>query len=155
MGFVALLKNPVHLFAFGLGSGLAPYAPGTAGTVAAVLIYALLPEFSLEINLLIIFASFLLGVYLCGKTAVDLGVHDHSGIVWDEWVGYFITVIWFPKQWPWLVAGFILFRFFDIVKPWPISWLDRQVDGGLGIMLDDVLAGIFAALVLLFISPYL
>lgn len=84
------------------------------------------------------------GVYLCGFTARALGVHDHSGIVWDEIVGYFVTMFAAPEGWQWVLAGFVLFRFFDIVKPWPIHWLDRRVGGGLGIMLDDIVAGLFA-----------
>jgi len=85
------------------------------------------------------------GIYLCGKTADALGVHDHGGIVWDEIVGYLITMIAVPLDWKWVLVGFILFRIFDIWKPWPIKWVDSKVSGGLGIMLDDVLAGIFAA----------
>lgn len=139
-------RNPVHFLAFGFGSGLVPKAPGTAGTVLAVIIYLLLPPLSLLIYALFLLATFSVGVWLCGKTAADLGVHDHGGIVWDEFVGYWITMFMAPAGWLWIVVGFGLFRLLDIIKPWPIKWIDKEVTGGLGIMLDDVLAGIMAAL---------
>ena len=90
----------------------------------------------------------LVGIFLCGKTAKDLNVHDHGGIVWDEFVGFWITMFMAPAGLTWVVIGFVLFRFFDIIKPWPISWIDKKVSGGLGIMLDDIVAGVMAALVL-------
>ena len=88
----------------------------------------------------------LVGIKICNATAKSLGVHDHGAIVWDEFVGFWITMIAAPAGWQWILAGFVLFRFFDIVKPWPINWLDKHVDGGLGIMLDDILAGLMAFL---------
>jgi phosphatidylglycerophosphatase A len=139
-----LLKNPVHFLSLGFGSGLAPWAPGTFGTLAAIPLYLLLQPLPLVVYLLVTLAALLLGFYLCGETARTLGVHDHGGIVWDEIVGFWITMIAVPLDWKWIVAGFLLFRLFDIVKPWPIKWIDSKVSGGLGIMLDDVLAGIFA-----------
>ena len=141
-------RNPLHLLAFGLGSGGAPKAPGTFGTLAAVPLYLLLEPLSLMSYLAVTAAMFLFGVWLCDVVSRDLGVHDHGGIVWDEWVGFFITMILAPQGWPWLVAGFALFRLFDIWKPWPIGWLDRRVGGGLGIMLDDVLAGVYGLLLM-------
>lgn len=137
-------RNPVHFLAFGLGSGAAPKAPGTFGTLAAVPLYLLLEPLSATIYALVLLVTFLIGIYLCGKTSADMGVHDHGGIVWDEFVGYWITMFLAPAGWLWIVLGFILFRFFDIVKPWPIGWADKHVSGGLGIMLDDVLAGVMA-----------
>ena len=98
---------------------------------------------------LVIVLSTLLGIWLCHRTAADLGVHDHGGIVWDEFVGLWIALWLAPTGWPWLLAGFALFRLFDIWKPWPIRWVDRQVGGGFGIMLDDIIAGFMALLVLL------
>lgn len=139
-------RNPVHFLAFGFGSGAFPKAPGTAGTVVAVLIYLLLPDSTPLIYGLFLLATFGLGVWICGKTAQDIGVPDHGGIVWDEFVGYWITMYMAPPGWLWVFVGFILFRLLDILKPWPIKWIDRQVKGGIGIMLDDVLAGILAAL---------
>jgi len=140
----SLLKNPVHLLAFGFGSGLAPKAPGTFGTLVAIPIFLLICELSLLHYSLFVLASALAGIYICGKTARDLHVHDHSGIVWDEMVGYWIAMIMIPVSWHSLLAAFLLFRLFDIWKPFPIRWLDRQVKGGFGIMIDDVLAGFFA-----------
>lgn len=141
-----LWRNPVHLLAFGFGSGLSPKAPGTAGTAVALLIYLLLPPMSALIYGILIVAGFLLGIWLCGKTAEDLGVHDHGGIVWDEFIGYWITMFMAPSGLVWAILGFALFRILDIFKPWPIKWVDKELQGGLGIMLDDVLAGIMAAL---------
>ena len=138
------LKNPVHLLAFGLGSGCAPVAPGTFGTLAAVAIYIPLSRLSLPWYLLVLGLVIIAGIWLCGKTSKDLGVHDHGGIVWDEFAGYFVTMIAAPPGWQGIVLGFILFRLFDIWKPWPIRWLDKQVAGGLGIMVDDLLAGLYA-----------
>jgi phosphatidylglycerophosphatase A len=103
----------------------------------------------------IIFISFVVGIYLCGKTASDAGVHDHGAIVWDEIVGFFITMLLLPVTWQNIVVGFLLFRFFDIVKPWPIKWLDKHVDGGFGIMIDDVLAAVFAWVLLFLAQPYI
>ena len=99
-------------------------------------------------RLLITVIAFMLGIWLCGETANALGVHDHSGIVWDEIVGYLVTMIAVPLDWKWIVLGFLLFRLFDIAKPWPIGWIDSKLSGGLGIMLDDILAGFFALIAL-------
>jgi phosphatidylglycerophosphatase A len=146
--FSQLLRQPIHLLAFGFGSGLAPKAPGTFGTLAAVPLYLLLAQLPLWAYIVALVLSFGIGVYLCHKTADDLGVHDHPGIVWDEFVGYWITMLLAPAGWLWVVIGFVLFRIFDVLKPWPIRWLDKHVHGGFGIMIDDVLAGVFAWLVL-------
>jgi len=140
-----LLRDPGHLLALGFGSGLAPRAPGTFGTLVAVPVYLLCAQLPLVTYLSVVVAAFVLGVYLCGRTARALGVHDHPGIVWDEVVGYLLTMAWAPSGWLWVVLGFIFFRLFDILKPWPIRVLDRSVHGGLGIMIDDALAGVLAA----------
>lgn len=138
-------RNPVHFLAFGFGSGAAPVAPGTFGTLMAVPLYLLLlPNLSWPLYCVFLIVTFALGVFLCGKTAQDIGVHDHGGIVWDEFVGYWITMFLAPPGWLWVVLGFILFRVFDILKPWPIRWLDKNVSGGFGVMIDDVLAGLMA-----------
>jgi phosphatidylglycerophosphatase A len=142
------LKNPLVLLALGFGSGLAPKAPGTAGTLVALPLYYFMTQLSLFHYLIITAVLFVIGVWLCGYTARKLGVHDHPGIVFDEIVGYLITMIAVPFSWPMLLAGFVLFRFFDAVKPWPISWCDKNLHGGFGIMFDDVLAGL-ASLILL------
>jgi phosphatidylglycerophosphatase A len=142
------LANPVHLLAFGLGSGCSPKAPGTFGTLMAVALYLPLARLELPGYLAVVAVASLVGIWLCGRTARDLGVHDHGGIVWDEFAGFWLTMAAAPPGWPWIVAGFLLFRLFDIWKPWPIGWLDRRVGGGLGIMLDDLLAGLFAMAVI-------
>ena len=142
----AILANPIHLLAFGFGAGLSPKAPGTMGTVVAVLIYLVLPSMPPIIYAGLVLLSFVFGIWICAKTAEDLGVHDHGGIVWDEFVGYWITMFMAPSGLFWVLLGFVLFRLLDIFKPWPIKWADKELAGGLGIMLDDVLAGIMAAL---------
>lgn len=134
--------------AFGLGFGLAPRAPGTFGTLAAIPLYWLLSPLSPGAYLGVVALLFGLGVWACGRTARDLGDHDPGVIVWDEVVGYLAAMAFAPVGWSSVLAGFLLFRLFDIWKPWPICWLDRRVRGGLGIMLDDLAAGIFAGLLL-------
>ena len=140
-----ILCNPIFLLAFGFGSGFAPKAPGTAGTLLAVLIHLILVNLPPWIHGTIIFAAFFIGIWVCGRTAEYLGVHDHEGIVWDELVGYWLMMFLVPSNWLWVSFGFVLFRILDIFKPWPISVVDRQVGGGLGIMLDDLLAGVMGA----------
>lgn len=144
MNLQTLIKNPTHLLAFGFGSGLSPKAPGTAGTAVAVLLFLPLSYLPLPLYLLFVTAALVAGIFLCGKTADDLRVHDHSGIVWDEFVGYWITMTLIPVSWQSMLAGFVLFRLFDIWKPFPIGWLDQKVKGGFGIMIDDVVAGLLA-----------
>ncbi|MEW5756674.1 MAG: phosphatidylglycerophosphatase A [Pseudomonadota bacterium] len=147
--------NPRHVLAFGFGLGLSPKAPGTFGTLAGIPFVLACWQLPLAQYVLITLALALLGIWLCGQTARDLGVHDHPGIVWDEIVGYMITMTAAPPGWLWFVIGFVLFRFFDILKPWPIRYLDKHVHGGFGIMIDDVLAGIFAAIVLQLLAHWL
>ncbi|WP_394200268.1 phosphatidylglycerophosphatase A [Shewanella waksmanii] len=142
------LSNPVHFLALGFGSGLAAKAPGTFGTLAAVPVYLLMMSLSLHWYLAITLVSVIAGFYICDRASKDMGVHDHGAIVWDEVAGFMITMIAAPIGVVWLVIGFALFRFFDILKPWPIKWLDAKVHGGFGIMIDDVLAGVFAFLCL-------
>ncbi len=149
------LKNPIHFLALGFGSGLAAKAPGTFGTLAAVPLYLLLAQLPLSWYLAVTLVCVLAGIYICDKAAKDMGVHDHGAIVWDEVAGLLITMIAAPAGILWLAVGFVLFRLFDILKPWPIRWLDAKVEGGFGIMIDDVLAGIFALIclqVIVFIS---
>lgn len=137
-------RNPVHFLAFGFGSGLAPFAPGTFGTVAGLVLYLGIMHLDWWSYLIVVLVAVITGVEICGRTASDLGVHDHPGIVWDEIAGIWITLIAAPPGWLWIGAGFVLFRVFDIIKPWPIGVIDRKLSGGLGIMLDDVIAGLFA-----------
>ncbi|MDG2048488.1 MAG: phosphatidylglycerophosphatase A [Halioglobus sp.] len=137
-------RYPVQFLAFGFGSGLSRKAPGTAGTLMAVPIYLLIGDWSLLYYSFFIIVCAALGVWICGAASRQLEVHDHPGIVWDEFVGYWITLWAVPFDWAWIVAGFLAFRVFDIIKPWPVSVLDRKVGGGFGIMIDDVLAGAMA-----------
>jgi phosphatidylglycerophosphatase A len=141
-------RKPHHWLAYGFGSGLAPWAPGTAGTLAAVPLYLLLRPLPLVWYLATLLTFLLLGVWACEKTARELNAHDPSAIVWDEFLGYLLTMTAAPTGWQWVVLGFALFRFFDILKPWPIRELDRRVEGGLGVMLDDLAAGVMAWAVL-------
>lgn len=144
----ALLKKPVHLLSLGFGAGLAPKAPGTFGTlvgIPAVLLFAPLGV-NAYLGVVVFFA--LLGVFLCGETGKALKKHDDPAIVWDEIVGFMMTMIAVPVSWQSLLLAFVLFRFFDIRKPWPIRWLDRNVSGGLGVMLDDIVAGLFSLVII-------
>ncbi|AZQ09710.1 phosphatidylglycerophosphatase A [Shewanella khirikhana] len=138
------LTNPWHFLALGFGSGLAKKAPGTFGTLAAIPLYLLLSPLPLVWYLLATVIAVVAGVYICDRASKDMGVHDHGAIVWDEVAGLLITMIAAPAGIVWLLVGFVLFRIFDILKPWPIRVLDARVHGGLGIMADDVLAGLFA-----------
>lgn len=150
----SIFTNPIHFLAGGLGSGAIPFAPGTWGTVVGWIFYILLmPLFEYDLQTHLLFAlfivvTFIIGIYLCDKTSKNWGVHDHGAIVWDEMVGIWLTFLALPFNWYLAIAGFILFRFFDIIKPWPIKWLDSKVKGGFGIMIDDVLAAVFANLCL-------
>lgn len=128
--------------------------PGTIGTLVGVILFLVLPVLDWRMYLGITLVGFVAGIFLCGYTAKTLGVHDHPAIVWDEIVGYFITMCMVPKSWIWILSGFILFRIFDIFKPWPISIADKKLKGGLGIMLDDLIAGVFA-LIIIQITLYL
>lgn len=142
------LTNPVHCLALGFGSGLAPKAPGTFGSLAAVPVWWLLSQGGSIVYALGTLLAIAIGPYICGKTARDMGVHDHGSIVWDEVAGYLVTMLFAPISITAALLGFGLFRAFDILKPWPISWLDKKMAGGTGIMADDILAGVFAAVVL-------
>ncbi len=141
-----ILTNPVHLLSFGFGSGLSPKAPGTMGTLIAIPLFLVMSKLTLTIYILIVIVIFGIGCWTSEKTAKALNVHDHPGIVIDEIAGYLITMIMVPVTWYWVLLGFLFFRLFDIWKPWPISIIDKQVKGGFGIMLDDVLAALYSLL---------
>lgn len=143
-----ILTDPVLFLAFGFGSGLSRFAPGTFGTVAAIPLYWLFAQTDIFVYSLLTITATVAGIWICGIAADKLDEHDYSGIVWDEIAGLLITLWFAPLNGQTLLAGFVLFRIFDIVKPWPIRWIDQKVAGGLGIMLDDVLAGLFAAITL-------
>lgn len=140
------LTNPYHLLALGFGSGLAPKAPGTFGSFAAIPFCIALIYTPIFVQILIIIITFIIGIIVCNRTEQDMGEHDNSAIVIDEFVGMFISVIAFPAIWYSVLLAFIFFRIFDVLKPYPISYLDKKIAGGIGIMLDDVLAGIYAAI---------
>jgi phosphatidylglycerophosphatase A len=142
------IVSPSYWLAIGLGSGLAPKAPGTAGTLVAIPLYLLLNGLWVWHYVAVVIAGFLVGIWICASAARVLGVHDDPSIVWDEIIGFLITMIAAPPGWWWIATGFVLFRVFDIAKPWPIRTIDRRVSGGLGIMLDDVLAGIYALVIM-------
>lgn len=144
------LLNPIHFLAVGLGSGLLRPAPGTWGSLVGMFLgIGLLQVLSFNSFLILTTLSFLLGCYLCQKTADDMGVHDHGAIVWDEFVGVWIVLLAMPElSWFWAIAVFATFRFFDILKPYPIRYFDEKLESGFGIMLDDVLAAIYAVMVI-------
>ena len=143
------LRTPHGLIASGFGSGLSPWAPGTVGSLAAMPLWLLLSHWPLWLYGLFLVLAFALGVWAADKTGQAVGETDHGGIVWDEFVGLWITLAVVPRHWPWILAGFVAFRFFDILKPPPVRQLERRIPGGLGVMLDDVAAGLYAAAVLL------
>lgn len=146
-----MLKNRklwIYGLALGLGSGLSPKAPGTVGTVVAVPLYILLSYLSPVHYMGVVFMLALVGIYLCDVTARDFGVLDDPRIVWDEIVGYLLTMFLAPTGWYWIVLGFALFRLFDILKPWPVKLCETKMKGGLGIMADDWLAAGYAWLIL-------
>ncbi|OGV31801.1 MAG: phosphatidylglycerophosphatase [Legionellales bacterium RIFCSPHIGHO2_12_FULL_35_11] len=140
--------TPVYFVAFGFGSGLITNAPGTWGTLAAIPLYLLLLNIPSSLYFLITVLLFMLGTVVSEKVTNDLGVEDYKGIVIDEIVGFLLVMFLVPFSLSSLFLGFILFRIFDIWKPWPIGWLDTKIKGGLGIMVDDVVAAIYASVLL-------
>ncbi|MCZ4306202.1 phosphatidylglycerophosphatase A [Zoogloeaceae bacterium G21618-S1] len=144
-----LFAKPAHFIALGFGSGLSPKAPGTAGTLAAWVLfpYLLAPLGNTEF-LVFVLSGFVLGVIVSDRTGRALGVSDHGAIVWDEMVPFWLVLYFTPDTLAWQGAAFVLFRFFDIVKPQPIKWADSKVKGGFGVMLDDVIAAGYTLLVL-------
>lgn len=145
----SIWSNPIHFIACGFGAGAITVAPGTWGTLAAVPIYLAL---SLNLNLfdylMVLLLYSVLAMYCIQRTDADWKTHDHPATVADEIVGFLVTMIAVPPDWFFIIVGFILFRLFDIFKPWPIGWIDRRVSGGFGVVLDDVLAGIYSWLIL-------
>jgi phosphatidylglycerophosphatase A len=149
-----ILGTPEHLIAFGFGTGLAPYAPGTFGTLVGLPFFFLLWWLPLSAYLVAVLMLFIFGCWVCDRSAKLLGVHDYGGIVFDEVVGFLVACLPLLHPltgplWAWLLAAFAAFRCFDILKPWPINVFDRTMGGGFGIMVDDLVAGLYAAAVLL------
>ena len=141
-------RSITQFLAFGFGSGLSPKAPGTVGTLVAIPLYLLVSGLSLPLYTAFVVAATLFGIWVCGKASKELKVHDHPGIVWDEFAGFWVAMWALPANIVTIAAAFVVFRFFDIVKPWPIRFYDKNLDGGLGIMLDDIIAGFFTCALL-------
>lgn len=147
--FKEILKHPAMFLGFGLGSGLLKPAPGTWGTLLGLLLFIPILLWSELAAWTVFIASILLGSWICGTAADKIGVHDHGGIVWDEFAGIWLVLLLLPEQtWLMWILAFVFFRVFDIVKPWPINWADTKVDGGAGIMLDDIIAAVYALAVI-------
>jgi phosphatidylglycerophosphatase A len=147
-----VLRDPVNLLAFGLGTGLSPVAPGTAGSLLGLALAWVTIDMPLQLRLMVAIALILSGVWICGESARRIAVHDHPGIVWDEIAGIYLALLVVPPSiWAWAL-GFGLFRLFDVWKPWPIRDLDHRLKGGLGIMLDDLVAALYTASILVFVG---
>jgi len=142
------MTDPVHFLAFGFGTGLAPFAPGTFGSLPGVLLFWLTMGYGLYVQLTVIALLIAAGIWICGESARRLGIHDHGGIVWDEIAGMYLTLMVAPVSVAGWLLAFAFFRFMDIVKPWPIRDLDHRLGGGVGIMLDDLVAALYAAVLL-------
>jgi phosphatidylglycerophosphatase A len=146
--FKLLMSHPAHFLALGAGSGLAKKAPGTYGTLVGLPLFFLIAPLQIYLQISIIFILFLVGIYCCEKTGQALGVSDHGSIVWDEIVAMMLVLTFTPIQWQWWLVAFALFRLFDIWKPVPIRQCDAKIKGGLGVMMDDILAAMYAILCL-------
>ena len=143
-----VMKDPVNLLAFGLGTGLAPKAPGTFGSLFGVAIAWWTLPLGLELRIVVAIALIASGFWICGESARRMGVHDHPGIVWDEIAAMYLVLLVAPPGITAWALGFGLFRLFDIWKPWPIRDLDHRLGGGAGIMLDDLVAALYTAVLL-------
>ncbi|MBA2654352.1 MAG: phosphatidylglycerophosphatase A [Gammaproteobacteria bacterium] len=143
-----VFTDPITFLSFGFGTGLLPSMPGTWGTLIAIPFYLLFRSFPWQLYLALVLVTFVVGIWMCEQTEKKCGVHDDPGIVWDELVGYWTTMFLAPAGLFWVIIGFLLFRFFDIFKPWPIGWLNRHASGGWGVMIDDFVAGIFSFILL-------
>ena len=140
------LTNPIHLLAVGLGSGMSPIMPGTMGSAMAIPLWLLFDGLQPYLYWVLIVVAFIFGCFLCQKTSDDTHTHDSGHIVWDEFVGMWITLFFIPQiSVLWIAIAFFAFRVFDMAKPWPIRWFDKRVPGGFGIMVDDVIAAIFSS----------
>lgn len=148
----SIWRNPWHFIAFGFGTGAIPFAPGTFGTLIAIPFYLAmqsLPALNyFVITVLVIAAS----IWMCNKVSKEIGIDDHQGMCLDEIVGFLVTMFNAPHGWQWILLGFLLFRLFDIWKPWPIRQIDAKMTGGFGMIFDDVLAGIYSYFILQIIA---
>ena len=148
----AIWTNPLYFMAFGLGSGAIPVAPGTFATLFAIPIYLLLRPLPLVAYLLFVIGFIIFSSWLSDRISRETNTHDHPGMCIDEFVGFFVTMIHAPRGWWWILLGFVLFRLFDIWKPWPINIIDEKVHGGWGMIFDDVVAGLFAMILIQLIA---
>lgn len=144
----AVFRNPLYFIAFGFGSGLVPFAPGTFGTLLAIPFYLCLRSLSLPAYLLFVIAFIAFSSWLCDYISEQTKTHDHPGMCIDEFAGFFVTMINAPAGILWIILGFALFRLFDIWKPWPIRYLDEHLHGGFGMVFDDVVAGLFGFVII-------
>ena len=144
----ALWKYPVHLLAYGFGTGLIPFAPGTFGSLVGVALFLFVAPLGPLPYAGLVVALFLAGIFICGQTARDIGAIDPGAIVFDEIVGFLVAMFMVPADWRWVVAGFVLFRLFDIFKPYPINLVEKKLGLGAGIMTDDLIAGIYSLVIL-------
>lgn len=151
----AVWQKPSYFIAFGFGTGALPIAPGTFGTLIAIPFYLVLRQLTLPWYVGIVLVLTLASIWLCDKLSRDIQVHDHQGMNLDEIIGFLITMINAPLHWSWIVVGFILFRIFDIAKPWPINWADKNIGGGFGMIFDDVLAALYSCAVLQILAWFL
>lgn len=140
----AVWQNPLYFFAFGFGSGAMPVAPGTFGTLMAIPFYLLLKPLPLAYYLLFVIVFIVISSIICEQVSREIQINDHPGMCIDEFAGFFVTMIHAPSGFVWVVLGFLLFRIFDILKPWPIRFIDEKIHGGFGMVLDDVIAGLFS-----------
>jgi len=139
-----LLESPAHFAALGFGTGLSRFAPGTVGTIVGLPLFLLIRNLDLIVQLALLAGLFVLGCHICDVAGKALGVADHGGIVWDEIVAYALVLVTVPQHWGWWLAAFVVFRFFDIIKPAPIDWLDKRFKNGFGVMVDDLMAAAYA-----------
>ena len=144
----ALWKYPIHLLAYGFGTGLSPVAPGTVGSLVGVLLVWLMAPLAPLVYAAITAGMFIAGIFICGQTARDIGAVDPGAIVFDEIVGFLVAMYMMPATGPWLLAGFLVYRIFDIWKPWPIHLVEEKLGLGTAIMVDDVIAGLYTLAVL-------
>jgi phosphatidylglycerophosphatase A len=149
-----VLRDPRSWPAFGFGLGLIPFAPGTWGSLPGIALWWFTPK-DIYSQSVIAALCFVAGIWFCGASARRIGVHDHGGIVWDEIVGMYVTLMVIPAEPAWVLGAFVLFRIADIWKPWPIRDLDHRLHGGLGIMLDDIVAALYAAIILLITQRFI
>lgn len=141
-------RNPLYFIAFGFGSGAMPFAPGTFGTLMAIPFYLLLRLLPVTYYIIFVILFIAFSSWLCDRISRVIHEHDHPGMCIDEFAGFFVTMINAPHGWSWIILGFLLFRLFDVWKPWPIRYIDEKVHGGFGMVLDDVVAGIFGMIII-------